>query len=300
MKIKIEISQIKKRILFFGQYYLVGLFKRISLHNDLLLAGGLAFSLFICIVPMILVVFSVLGHLLAKYSMQTQIESYILTVLPYPDAADYVKEILITRIEEFSTLKTVTGFIGIFGLLFAASGLFTSMRNILNIIFRSDRSIHAVIGKLRDLSMILLVLLFFLISFAILPVFNIVKGLTFKIELFKFFQFKLVNDIIFFLISFLIIFCLFVFIYYFIPHAKLQKKVIFLSAFWSTFFWEIARVIFGFYVIHFSSLNRIYGAYVFIVISAFWIYYSSIIFIVGAEIGQLYKEKIENSDYNKK
>ena len=71
----------------------------------------------------------------------------------------------------------------------------------------------------------------------------------------------------------------------------MNKKVVFISAFWAALLWELAKKLFGFYIFHFASLNKIYGAYVFVIIAAFWIYYSSIIFIIGAEIGQLFRER---------
>ena len=148
---KINIVHIRIKLLSIWQHYILGLYKRISLHNDFLLGGGLAFSLFICIVPLVLIIFSLLGHLLENISLQKQIDSFILTIIPYPDAADYIEKILFSRIEEFKSLKNIAGYIGIIGLLFASSGLFTSMRNILNIIFLSEKGQHAVIGKLRDL-----------------------------------------------------------------------------------------------------------------------------------------------------
>jgi membrane protein len=63
------------------------------------------------------------------------------------------------------------------------------------------------------------------------------------------------------------------------------------SAIAATFFWEIARQLFGYYITNVATLNRIYGTYALLVIVAFWIYYSSILFLVGAEIGQLYRER---------
>ena len=36
---------------------------------------------------------------------------------------------------------------------------------------------------------------------------------------------------------------------------------------------------------------KIYGTYVLFVVVAFWIYYSSIVFIIGAEIGKLYSDR---------
>jgi membrane protein len=80
-------------------------------------------------------------------------------------------------------------------------------------------------------------------------------------------------------------------IYYFIPSGRLQTKMVFLSTFWASFLWLVAKELFGYYISHAALLNRIYGTYIFVVIVALWIYYSSLILIIGAEIGQLYKDR---------
>ena len=82
----------------------------------------------------------------------------------------------------------------------------------------------------------------------------------------------------------------------------------FVSALWATLLWELAKQLFGLYVSYSANLSRVYGAYVFIVAVILWLYYSSVVVIVGAEIGQLYidrhseKKKTDNrgSDENKK
>jgi membrane protein len=80
-------------------------------------------------------------------------------------------------------------------------------------------------------------------------------------------------------------------IYYLIPYERLGIGVVIVSAFWATLLWEIAKQAFGYYVTNVATIGRIYGAYVMIVVVAFWIYYSSIVFVLGAEIGQLYRER---------
>ena len=55
-------------------------------------------------------------------------------------------------------------------------------------------------------------------------------------------------------------------------------------------FWETAKQGFGFYLHHFATFGRIYGTYA-LVGCRVWIYYSSIIFIIGTEIGRLYTEQ---------
>jgi len=76
-----------------------------------------------------------------------------------------------------------------------------------------------------------------------------------------------------------------------------NPKRAFISALSSSILWEIAKRIFGYYIYHSSMINKIYGTYAIMLIVIFWIYYSSLTFIIGAEIGQLYRErKLEDDE----
>ncbi len=86
-------------------------------------------------------------------------------------------------------------------------------------------------------------------------------------------------------------FGMFFLLYYLIPYEKLKKRVALLSAFWTTLMWEVARNIFGYYIRQFFGSSAIYGAFVLIVVILLWVFYSSCIFIIGAEVGQLYRER---------
>jgi membrane protein len=66
------------------------------------------------------------------------------------------------------------------------------------------------------------------------------------------------------------------------------------AAVWTTVLWELVRNLFGYYISHIANINKIYGTYALIIVVAFWIYYSSVLFILGAEIGQLYRERLES------
>ena len=81
--------------------------------------------------------------------------------------------------------------------------------------------------------------------------------------------------------------------YSFIPYEKLGKKIPAISAAWATFLWEIMRYVFGYYVSTFLSSNKFYGAFLLLIVIGFWIFYSSTLFIVGAQIGQLVRNRKE-------
>lgn len=287
-----------KAIKGFLKHYFLGIYDRADNHHIFLFGGGLAFSLFSCIIPFILIIISILGMVLEASSVENQINTFISTIIPYKAYADYAKKIIFSRIQEVIEYKSLAGYIGGLGLLFAASGLFSSMRTILNRIFGGSESVHVVIGKLRDFVMIIIVIIFLLFSIIILPAIDIIKNITYRFAIFNYFHLSSFEHIAISFISYLTIFLLFYVFYSFIPYAKLGKKVPAVSAFWAATLWEVAKRLFGYYINHLATLDRIYGTYALLVVVAFWIYYTSVIFIIGAEIGQLYRERL--IQFNKK
>lgn len=277
----------------FFKHYFGGLYKRIDEHHVFLYSGGLAFSLFVCIVPFVLIIFAILGMVLEMKSVEDQIITFIYTVIPYREYAASAQRIIFSRIEEVVEYKTVAGYVGGFGLLFAASGLFSSMRTVLNKVFVAGADKHAVIGKLRDFAMVIMVVMFVLLATIILPAINILKNSADRFRLLRFLQMGIVEHFLITFVSFLMIFLFFYMFYSFIPYAKLGRKVPALSALWAAVLWEIAKRIFEYYITNLASFNKIYGTYAFVVVVAIWIYYASVLFIIGAEIGQLYRERLE-------
>lgn len=282
-----------KAIWSFLAHYLGGLYRRADEHHIFLLSGGLSFSVFVCIVPFVLIIFAVLGNILEQPSIATEMQVFIDRLIPYADYASSIKELVFSRVEEFTIYKNLAGIIGLVGLLIAASGLFSSMRTILNKVYDVKTSQHLLIGKLRDLGLVLLVLGYFLLSVTILPLFDVIFGFIDKIELFKGLRFSFFENLVVAGFSFLIIFSSFYTMYFLVPQKKMFRREAFISALSAAVLWEIARQLFGFYITNFITLKRIYGAYVFIIVVAFWIYYTSIVFIIGAEIGRLYRERVE-------
>jgi membrane protein len=275
------------------RHYLGGLYNRFDDHHVFLLAGGLAFSLFVCLVPMVLIVFSVVGALLEKPSVSDEINAFIDRLIPYQDYADFVKEKVFDRVNEFKLYKSLAGIIGFIGLFFASSGLFSSMRTVLHLVYRRRRREPALVGKLRDFGLVLLVLLYFLLSTAVLPTLEVIKRIATNLKALESLGLGFLGEMAFGAISFALIFAAFFLMYWAIPHGKLPKKMLFLSALTAAVLWEIAKQLFGFYIAHAVTLQRIYGAYILGIAVVFWVYYSSIVFIVGAEVGQLYRERLK-------
>jgi len=280
-----------KKIKEFTIHYFGGLIKRTDEHHAFLLAGGLAFSLFVCIIPFVLIIFSLLGNILNSHNMQYQINAFIDTIMPYENYAELAKKIIFSRIDEVIKYKNIAGLVGGFGLLFAASGLFSSMRTILNRVFGAKGDESYLWGKLKDFALVLMVILIFLLTTILTPLIDIVKDVAEQFKILHFLQIGIFEHFLFSVLSLLVIFIVFSILYFTVPVIKIRKSVVFVSALWAAVLWEAAKQGFGFYLNHFKTWGEIYGTYTFLVVIAFWIYYSSIVFIIGAEIGKLYSER---------
>jgi len=272
-------------------HYFGGLYDRADRHHIFLLSGGLSFSLFICVVPLVLILFAALGQVLERSALQSEINLFIERMIPYQDTADSVKDFIQERLVEFRSHRKVAGFIGGIGLLFAASTLFSSLRTVLNRVYETEVTKHVLIGKLRDFGMVLMVLGYFLVSTTILPLLEIVKDSTHKIGFLSFLELGTIERLTFFVFSFLLIYSVFYVLYYLVPYEKLEKRIVAVSALWAAILWEIAKQAFGYYITQVATITAVYGTYVFLIVVGFWIYYTSIVFIAGAEIGQLYRER---------
>ena len=77
----------------------------------------------------------------------------------------------------------------------------------------------------------------------------------------------------------------------FIPDKGVTSRVAFLAAFITTLLWWIAGKVFVWYLSVFHSYSMLYGTYAFLLVFIFWVYYSSISFIVGVIFAQLYRER---------
>ena len=300
----------------FCAYYLGGLFVRMSDNNLFLLCGGLAFATLLCLVPLVFLVFFVLEAILDVRAIAHLVNQTVDVLIPYPEEARYLKEVLSARVSGVMTFKEAYGVSGLLILIVSASSLFSSMRTLLNAVFKVEYSfepkegetdpgvvgqlknmgnpgrwikfLHGVlpiaVGKLKDLTMVLLVLYIFLLLVLALPILSTVIDTAPSL---------LHAYVTYFygLTSLALIFAVFLGLYWLLPYQKIQIKVLVTGAFWAALLWKLTEWIFGYYLSHFGSISYLYGAYVLLVVVALWIYFSAIIFIIGAQIAQLCRER---------
>lgn len=275
----------------FLKHYFGGLYERIDRHHVFLLSGGLAFSLFTCIIPLVLIAFWILGNFLSSEEMELQIINLINTLIPYDQYAEFTKQIIFSRIYEVVEFKNAAGIIGFIGLFFAASGFFSSMRTVLNKINGQEIDVNFLIGKLRDFLIIIIAILLFFASILALPFLELLRKIANITEYLQFFNKPIFQQLYTILISFLVIMFLMYLFYRLVPTRKIKRLSALIGAIWASILWVTAKTAFGYYISHFQTWGKIYGTYALLVVIAFWIYYTAAVFIIGAEIGKLFDER---------
>ena len=276
----------------FVKHYFGGLYDRTDRHHLFLLSGGLAFSLFVCIIPMTLIIFWLLGKLLNSAEVELQIITLIDTVIPYETYAQFVKDIIFKRVKEVVEYRNIAGWVGIIGLFFAASGFASSLRTVLNKVYGTDIDINIFLGKLRDFLVIIIIVLVFLALILVLPILDFLISFAQTTPYLQVFNQPIFHRFFTASFSLFVMFLIFVVLYKFMPTEKIRKRSVLLGAMWASIFWVAAKILFGMYLSSFTTFSRIYGAYALGIVVAFWIYYTSAVFILGAEIGKLFDERL--------
>lgn len=284
----------------FFKHYFGGLYDRTDRHHLFLLSGGLAFSLFVCIIPMTLIIFWLLGKFLNSVEVAMQINTLIDTLIPYETYSAFVKDVIFQRVEEVVEYRNIAGWVGVIGLFFAASGFASSLRTILNKINGTDIDINIFLGKLRDFVVIISIVLVFLVLILLLPILDFLVSFAQSTPYLQIFNQPIFQRVFTASFSFFIMFFIFAVLYKFMPTEKIRKRSVALGAVWASLFWVGAKILFGMYLANFTTFSKIYGAYALGIVVAFWIYYSAAVFILGAEIGKLFDERLSEKQRKKK
>ena len=286
----------------FWAYYLGGIFRRFDEHHLFLMGAGIAFSLLLSFIPFILVMFSLFSSLIRQDIIELFIFRWVDAIIPYSEYSESIKNALVHRLPDVAGYKAIAGWFGIIGFIFSASTLFSGMRTILNKIYCVVHERSAIFGLLRDMGMVVILLFFVLLSTMALPLYNVISESADSITMLQTYGFGTFYTPMIKIFTMALVFTMFYLVYAIIPYGKLGKKVPALGALWATVFWEISRGIFSYYAKNFISTNKLYGAFGLAVVVLLWVYCLSVIFLLGAEIGQLYRERkviIENRQAKK-
>jgi membrane protein len=251
------------------------------------LSSGITFSLLICLIPIALLLFALVGtYLYSDQEVLNHIRLYFENSFPSLDPR------IMKNILRIIRDRKIVGILGTGGLIWTSTWVFSSLRTALNMVFEVEKGRNIVKGKAIDLFMIFLAGIFLLLSMVFTSLFTVIPKYQFRSfpEMGLIFRFILKYPI-----PFLFTFWMFFLIYKIIPNKKIHFKTALQASFFTSLFWEIAKQIFAWYVLHIGRFSMIYGSLSTLAIFFLWIYYSSAVLILGGETAFLLEKKNDKS-----
>ncbi len=272
----------------------IAVYNRADDHTVFLLASGIAFNILIYLMPLLLLAVYIVGIIFNVSDVVIYLSSLLEDLLP-ATAANF--EFINTVLEEVRTVMDnsyLSGWIGVFGLIWVSSLLVSSIRAALNTIFNIQGTKFFLIYIIKDILLTIFFTVLVLLYSYIIPLLTIIVELAKSIlpdNIESYF-----TEFILFGATVLSAFVLFFFIYRFLPNKKLPIKIVLTSTLISTVMIEIARFLFAIYISSIADYGKFYGVYAIVMSLAVWIYYSSLIILLSAEISNyIFEKKIDLS-----
>jgi membrane protein len=255
------------------------LLQRFIAHQGFVLAGALSYSFLLCVAPLALLLFSAAGFILQSDQLADYVVDSGTRLFP-----GYGHEVLQT-LAVLTRERRVTGILGAAGLMMFASQLFSLLRTVANTAFEVPQRrglVHGfavdllAVGTLALLSVVLSVAL--LVALAVgelsrrlMPSLVIPGGI------------QLVAAGFMYVVLLILLFL----VYRTAPNVRVPASAAIVATVLVACFWEAARWSLTVYLARFGTYGKLYGSLGVVVASLVWIYYSAVIFVLGAEVAAL-------------
>ncbi len=247
-------------------------------------AAALAYYATFSLAPVLLIVISVAGLVLGREAARRQVQEEIQTIVG-SGAGTFVGDMIRNagRSSSSGILGTVLGGLAV---IFGATGALGQLQTALNRAWhvRPDPDAGGVrtflLGRALSLAMILGIALLLLASVAVTASLSAFGDLV-KAFLPGAFS-SVVRHGMWFAASLAVVTVLFAAIFKVLPDAEVEWKDVWLGAFVTAVLFSIGRTLIGVYLGHTTTASS-FGAAGSLVLILLWIYYSSLIFLFGAE-----------------
>jgi membrane protein len=265
-----------------------GFLKKLEEDNIFFLASGLAFNLLVCFIPLLLVLLSIVGFFFySSHEALGYVQKYLERLLP--QASPKLTSNILNIVKD----RKLVGLIGFLGLLWAAARLFSSIRTVLDKALEISWPHGFLKEKLMDLLMVFVTGLFFLLSFILTGLFDLLKSIPEKLGIPApaFITFHWWGNLVSLGGGYLFSVLMFFLLFRFMPSKRPRNRTALFTSLLIAALWDAAKYFFRLYVNLLNNFTAVYGSLGLLVVFIFWIYYSCLIFVLGGEIVWLQEKK---------
>lgn len=250
------------------------------------LAAALSYYTLFSLAPLLLIAIGVAGFVFGREAAQNQIVETLQGMIGQ-DSANAVQEMIQASNDKPKTgmFSTIIGFVA---LLFGAGGVVGQLQTSLNKIWEvTPKPGQGIWGFFRQrffsFAMVLAIGFLLLVSLVVTAVLSSFTGMlsSFLGDA------TFVAHAIDILVSFGFVTLLFALIYKYVPDIEIQWRDVWVGAALTSILFTIGKYLIGLYI-GTSGVNSTFGAAGSLITILVWVYYSSLIFFLGAEFTRVY------------
>lgn len=258
--------------------------------NIFFMAGAITFNLLIVMAPLLLLVVG-----LAGYVLEARAEDPIAVVLPYlvdvlpevggdVDLIPQVREVVNGLIDERAELSLL----GAGTFVWIATRLVGTLRTVLGEVFDVTRDRDVVRGKLFDARIVLMATALVLINFGVTVLLQAVGTFGVDVLGLERWNLTLARRAAGWILSFGSIWVLFLLVYRYLLIRRIPWRTALVAATFMGVIHELMKGGFSLYATGWADFRTAFGNLATAAILFIWIYYESVVFILGGEVGQVY------------
>lgn len=242
-------------------------------HQGFFLAAGLSFYVLICLIPFLFLLVSFAGFVLSGETASRQVISQLTPVVPV-----YQYELNRAFLRIVATRK-VSGVLGTVILVLFSTQLFAATRTVLDRIFGVRRGRGYLRGMLFDVFWIFLFWILFLAALAVTDVFAWFRVFVFRPAQMppEWIQYMSIG------LGVTLATVMFYLLYRHLPNRRIPPGAALAGALLASVLWEAAKQLFRLYIVKVGVYDQIYGPLGVLVAFVMFVYYTAIVFVLGAE-----------------
>jgi membrane protein len=267
--------------------FIIELIREIGSKDISNMAASISYYAVLAFFPLLLSLLAIMGLFLPSASIQKELVNFFSQSIPGSQS------ILQNNIPDIIRLRSTLGIIGIAGLIWSGTGVFSSVSSAINRSWHIRYRPPFYIKKPREIAMVLGAGVLFLLSFGASTFLSILGNLILPFS-------RILVNAGTVAVAFSLTLAIFILLNKFCPIIWTSWKHIWPGAILSSVLFEIAKTLFIFYLNHFQHYDRIYGSIASLIIILVWVYYSAFILILGAEFNSLlFRLKREGESFDK-
>jgi membrane protein len=250
------------------------------------LAAALSYYTLFSLAPLLLIAIGVAGFVFGREAAQNQIVETLQGMIGQ-DSAKTVQEMIQASNEKPKT-GMISTIIGFGALLFGAGGVVGQLQTSLNKMWEvTPKPGQGIWGFLRQrffsFAMVLAIGFLLLVSLVVTAVLSSFTGMLRSLLG----DATLIAHVVDILVSFGFVTLLFALIYKYVPDVEIEWRDVWVGAALTAILFTVGKYIIGLYI-GTSGVSSTFGAAGSLITILVWVYYSSLIFFLGAEFTRVY------------